>query len=106
MGFLRPVLLFLLSQKNAHGYSLHDGITEFGFNSNRIDPSLVYRTLREMEVSGWIVSFKGEESRGPQRRVYQLLPSGKSYLSELIDGLRRRRDEIDNLLKVYDQRIR
>ena len=103
MGFLRPVLLFLLTRENAHGYSLLDGLTEFGFNSNRLDPSLVYRTLREMEESGWIASHIGEESRGPQRRVYQLQPEGKTYLAELVDGLRRRRDEINNLLQTYDQ---
>lgn len=103
MGYLRPVLLFLLSRENAHGYSLLDGLTEFGFNSKRLDPSLVYRTLREMEESGWIASHIGEESRGPQRRVYQLLPEGKIFLADLIGGLRRRRDEINNLLKTYDQ---
>ncbi len=103
MGFLRPVLLFLLSRENAHGYSLLDGLTKFGFNSKQVDPSLVYRTLRDMEESGWITSHIGKESRGPQRRVYQLLPEGKNYLAELIGGLRIRRDEINNLLKIYDQ---
>ena len=103
MGFLRPVLLFLLSRENAHGYSLLDGLTKFGFNSKQVDPSLVYRTLRDMEESGWITSHIGKESRGPQRRVYQLQPEGKNYLAELIGGLRIRRDEINNLLKTYDQ---
>ncbi len=103
MGFLRPVLLFLLSRENAHGYSLLDGLAKFGFNSKQVDPSLVYRTLRDMEGSGWITSHVGEESRGPQRRVYQLQPEGKNYLAELIGGLRIRRDEINNLLKTYDQ---
>ena len=103
MGFLRPVLLFLLSRENAHGYSLLDGLTKFGFNSKQVDPSLVYRTLRDMEESGWITSHIGKESRGPQRRVYRLLPEGKNYLAELIGGLRIRRDEINNLLKTYDQ---
>ncbi len=106
MGFLRPALLFLLSRENAHGYSLLDGLTEFGFNSKQLDPSLVYRTLREMEESGWIASHIGEESRGPQRRVYQLQPEGKTYLAELVDGLRRRRDEINNLLQTYDQELK
>jgi len=106
MGFLRPVLLFLLSRENAHGYSLLDGLREFGFNSKPLDPSLVYRTLREMEESGWIASYIGEESRGPQRRVYQLQPEGKTYLTELIGGLRRRRGEIDNLLQTYDQELK
>lgn len=105
MGFLRPALLFLLSRENTHGYSLLDGLAEFGFNSKQLDPSLLYRTLREMEESGWVASHIGEESRGPQRRVYQLLPEGKTYLAELIGGLRRRRDEINNLLKTYDQEL-
>jgi len=106
MGFLRPALLFLLSRENAHGYSLLDELTEFGFNAKRLDPSLVYRTLREMEESGWIDSHIGKESRGPQRRVYQLQPEGKTYLAELISGLRRRRDEINNLLQTYDQELK
>ena len=106
MGFLRPILLFLLSRENAHGYSLLDGLREFGFNSKPLDPSLVYRTLREMEESGWIASHIGKESRGPQRRVYQLQPEGKNYLTEVIGGLRIRRDEINNLLQTYDQELK
>ncbi len=106
MGFLRPALLFLLSRENAHGYSFLDGLTEFGFNSNQLDPSLMYRTLREMEESGWIASHMGEESLGPQRRVYKLQPDGKTYLAELISGLRRRRDEINNLLQAYDREVK
>jgi len=106
MGFLRPSLLFLLTRENTHGYSLLDGLTEFGFNAKQLDPSLVYRTLREMEESGWIASHIGKKSRGPQRRVYQLQPEGKTYLAELIDGLRRRRDEINNLLQTYDQELK
>ncbi len=103
MGFLRPALLFLLTRENSHGYSLLEGVKEFGFNSDQIDPSLVYRILRNMEEIGWVSSHIGEESLGPQRRVYQILPEGKTRLAELIDGLRQRRDEINNLLKAYDQ---
>ncbi len=106
MGFLRPALLFLLTRENTHGYSLLDGLNEFGFNAKRLDPSLMYRTLRDMEEAGWVSSHLGEESRGPQRRVYQLLPEGKTYLAELVGGLRRRRDEIDNLLQTYDQELK
>ena len=56
-----------------------------------------------MEEIDWVSSHIGEESLGPQRRVYQTLPEGKTRLAELIGGLRNRRDEIDNLLKTYDQ---
>jgi len=103
LGFLRPALLFLLTQEDSHGYSLLDGLKKFGFNPDQIDPSLVYRILRNMEESGWVSSQKGKESLGPQRRVYHISPEGKTYLAELIEWLHQRRDEIDSLLKAYDQ---
>ncbi|MEN8173931.1 MAG: PadR family transcriptional regulator, partial [Chloroflexota bacterium] len=103
MGFLRPALLFMLARDHAHGYSLLDGLGEFGFNPDRVDPSLIYRTLKEMESSGFLRSHLSEESRGPQRRVYKIQPKGSDFLDELITILRHRRDEIDNLLRAYDQ---
>ena len=103
MGFLRPALLFMVTREKAHGYSLLDGLTEFGFSPDRVDPSMIYRTLKEMEELGLLTSQLGEESLGPQRRVYQILPQGEAYLAELIIGLRRRRDEIDSLISAYDQ---
>jgi DNA-binding PadR family transcriptional regulator len=105
MGFVRPALLFMLSREEAHGYSLLDGLAEFGFDPDRVDPSLIYRTLREMEEFGFVSSRLGEESLGPQRRVYQIIPEGEAYLAELIESIRHRRDEMNNLLKAYDQKI-
>jgi len=103
MGFLRPALLFMLTREKAHGYSLLEGLAEFGFNPDRVDPSMIYRTLKEMEEFGLVSSHLGEESLGPQRRVYQTLPQGETFMAELIVGLRRRRDEIDSLIAAYDQ---
>jgi DNA-binding PadR family transcriptional regulator len=105
MGFLRPCLLFLLARDDAHGYSLLDELAEFGFDPEQIDPSLIYRALRDMEEAGWVTSEWGEESQGPQRRVYRIVPEGKSYLADLMNGLRRRRDEIDHLLQAYEKEI-
>ncbi len=105
MGFLRPCLLFLLTQDDAHGYSLLDELAEFGIDPEQVDPSLIYRTLRDMEEAGWVTSEWGEESQGPQRRVYRIVPEGKSYLADLMIGLRRRRDEIDHLLQAYGKEL-
>lgn len=105
MGFLRPALLFMVKREDAHGYSLLDGLAKFGFDPERIDPSLIYRALNDMEKTGWLSSQLGKESLGPQRRIYKILPEGEAYLAELIKGLRRRRDEIDSLLQAYDQEI-
>ena len=97
MSFLQPCLLLMLARGEAHGYSLLDGIDEFGFNRDRFDPSLVYRALRDMEEDGWVSSRWGEESQGPKRRVYQISPEGEAHLSEWITDLRRTRIEIDAL---------
>ena len=101
MSFIKPCLLFMLKKDKAHGYSLLNELSEFGFDNECLDPSLVYRALRDMEDSGWIISSWGEESQGPQRRVYKILPEGEKHLEEWIADLRRTRDEIDGLLCAY-----
>ena len=101
MSFLQPCLLFMLQSGPAHGYGLLNRLDEFGFNLERLDPSLVYRALREMEDSGWVVSNWGEDSQGPQRRVYKILPDGEDILAHWITDLRRTRADIDLLLSAY-----
>ena len=102
MSFLQPCLLLMLARGEAHGYSLLDGIEEFGFDRERFDPSLIYRALRDMEDFGWVYSRWDDESQGPRRRVYQILPDGETRLSEWVVELRRTRDEIDALLAAYE----
>jgi len=103
MSFLQPCLLLMLTRGSAHGYSLLDGIDEFGFDRERFDVSLIYRALRDMEDLGWVTSQWDDESQGPRRRVYQILPNGEERLSEWINELRRTRDEINALLTTYKQ---
>ena len=101
MQFLQPCLLLLLQRGEAHGYALLDELERFGFDRERVDPTLVYRALREMEESGWIQSSWDEESQGPRRRVYALHNEGKRQLAVWIEDLRRTRGEIDHLLSEY-----
>lgn len=105
MSFLQPCLLLMLTRGEAHGYSLLDELDEFGFNPNRVDPSLIYRALREMEEGGWVASYWDDDSQGPRRRVYQVLPEGETFLAEWIKDLRRTRDEIDCLLAAYEKEM-
>jgi PadR family transcriptional regulator PadR len=100
--FLQTCLLLLLQNGEAHGYALLTELDRFGFDSEQMDPSLVYRALRDMEEVEWVSSRWDEESQGPRRRVYKLSGMGKDQLSFLIDDLRRTRDEIDRLLKIYE----
>ena len=103
MSFLQPCLLVMLHQEEAHGYGLLNGLGKFGFNLDRLDPSLVYRALREMEAATLITSEWAEESLGPQRRVYCITEEGERALTQWVTDLRRTRQEIDHLLAAYER---
>ena len=103
MSFLQPCLLLMLRRGEAHGYSLIDGLNEFGFDPDRFDPSLIYRALRDLEDSGCATSRWDDDSQGPRRRVYQITQDGKDYLKIWIADLRRTRQEIDALIAAYEQ---
>ncbi|MGC8878415.1 MAG: helix-turn-helix transcriptional regulator [Anaerolineae bacterium] len=102
ISFLQPCLLVLLRRDQAHGYSLLNDLVEFGFDPEFLDPSLVYRALREMEMMGLVTSEWSDESLGPQRRIYRVTPAGEEYLAQWIADLRQTRREIDALLAAYD----
>ncbi len=100
--FIEPCLLVLLREGASHGYTLVDGLRRFGFVEGSIDPSIVYRTLREMEQEGLVISEWDTTGSGPPRRVYQVTPAGEEYLQWWIEDLRRTREELDRFLAIYE----
>jgi DNA-binding PadR family transcriptional regulator len=105
MGFLQPCLLLMLHREDAHGYELLNGLDEFGLNPEAYDPSMIYRALRDMEEAGWVTSYEGEESLGPQRRIYHVTGDGERYLEQWIQDLRRAKREIELLIQAYERDI-
>ncbi len=98
--FLRPSLLLLLHHGPAHGYTLLEKLPGFGLGE--LNPSVVYRALREMEEDGWVASFWDEEqSQGPPRRIYRLTALGDEALALWIRDLGETRGLIEHLLKEY-----
>jgi DNA-binding PadR family transcriptional regulator len=84
----------------AHGYDLLDRLRSFGISD--IDPSLIYRALRDMEQNGFIRSTWDEEkTQGPPRRMYTLTTAGDDYLRYHIEDLQSIRNRIDQLLDAY-----
>ncbi len=100
--FLQPVLLLRLHQGEAHGYSLLDSLDEFGLNG--LDPSVIYRLLREMEDEGWVSStWDEEQTQGPPRRIYRLNKEGREVLDIWAVELGQSKSRIERFLKVYRQ---
>ena len=99
---LRPGLLLMLSEKKAHGYELFDQLETLGFDLDCLDSSILYRDLRDMEEMGLIESqWDDEDSKGPKRRVYQILDKGKVQLGVWIDNLEAVQDQIAHLSERY-----
>jgi DNA-binding PadR family transcriptional regulator len=97
---LEPVILYLLHLGPSHGYSLLDKIDEFGLGG--LNPSVVYRALREMEEQGWVRSvWDGEETQGPPRRVYELTKHGDEMLALWVKDLQEVQDQISGLINTY-----
>jgi PadR family transcriptional regulator PadR len=95
--FLEPALLLLLHQGPAHGYT---------FDLRDMDPSAIYRVLREMEENGWVSSsWQAEDAQGPPRRVYRLSATGDNMLSSWARELRETRQVIDHILGRYSQHM-
>jgi len=101
---LEPSLLLLLHHGPAHGYTLLERLGQFGLEG--LNPSVVYRVLRDMEARGWVTSTWDEETtQGPPRRVYRLTALGDEVLGLSVQDLRDTRSMIDHLLGVYSQHM-
>jgi DNA-binding PadR family transcriptional regulator len=97
---LEPALLLFLHHGPAHGYTFLDQLGEFGLGD--VNPSVVYRALRDMEARGWVTStWDDEQTHGPPRRVYQITALGDEVLSLWAQDLQESRRRIDHLLSVY-----
>ncbi|NLX36318.1 MAG: PadR family transcriptional regulator [Chloroflexi bacterium] len=79
-GFLGPRLVLLLLDKPAHGYELLERLTAEQPHMPTADPGLLYRTLRQLEADGLLVSTWDTAGQGPARRLYEVTPEGVAFL--------------------------
>ena len=103
--FMEPCLLLLLHRSSSHGYSLREELKEFGFAKTPIDPSMVYRALREMEEHELVTSTWDTEGSGPPRRVYQLTPPGHQYLARSVADLQEMDRVLHSFFAAYDEHM-
>jgi PadR family transcriptional regulator PadR len=81
--FVEPVVLLLLRKKGrSYGYDLSGDLQEHALTDAQIERGALYRTLRQLEANGNVVSTWDIEESGPARRVYRLTAKGERHLAE------------------------
>lgn len=81
--FVEPVALLLLKEKGrSYGYDLSTDLQRHALTDAEIERAALYRTLRQLEKNGNVVSHWDTEKGGPARRVYKLTAQGERHLEE------------------------
>ena len=81
--FVEPVVLLLLKKKGrSYGYDLGNDVQQHALTDTPIERAALYRTLRNLESNGNVVSEWDTEGPGPARRVYRLTKRGEVHLEE------------------------
>ena len=102
ISMLEPALLTFLKEQPRHGYTLLGDLETLGMRT--LHPSVVYRTLREMEGLEWIQSvWDTDQTQGPPRRTYRLTVQGEEALQNWRHELGKTQDLISQLLKRIEK---
>ena len=81
--FVEPVVLLLLKNKGrSYGYDLSGDLQEHALTDAEIERAALYRTLRQLEINGHVISGWETDKSGPARRVYRLTAKGERHLEE------------------------
>lgn len=78
-------LLGLLAQRPAHGYELHQRLTEEFGHIWRISLSQTYNILKRLEKQGAIAGEDEEQENRPARRFFHLTPAGRQRFDAWLD---------------------
>ncbi len=101
---LVPYILLAVSLHRAHGYLIEEYLKSMGFFS--IELSTLYRTLRQLEKDGLLVSEWEPGATGPARRVYSLTTAGQTWLESWSSALQLYRGMIDQFFDLYPRQHR
>jgi PadR family transcriptional regulator len=96
---LAPFVLLAVSFQRAHGYAIEDYLRALGLFG--ITMSTLYRTLRQMEKDGLLISAWEPGPTGPARRVYTITEAGQAWLNASAAMLKAYSETIDRFFGLY-----
>jgi PadR family transcriptional regulator PadR len=99
--WLEPFVLVLLAAAPGHGYSLLGRLNALGVAADDLDVGQVYRTLRELELSGLLASRWQMPDAGAARREYVVTDEGLTALDDWARVMRERDRLVGEFLDQY-----
>lgn len=79
-GELTPAMfhiLLALAEGERHGYAIMQEIERRTYGAVELGPGTLYRSIKQLLASGYIVEVGSQQNAGKQRRSYRLAPEGK-----------------------------
>jgi DNA-binding PadR family transcriptional regulator len=96
---VEPALLAFLNEEPQHGYALLERLDALGLGA--INPSVIYRILRNYEEIGLVDSdWDEEDSQGPPRRVYAITEEGREAMQRAKESLIATTKRISALVEI------
>ncbi len=99
--FVEPCILLLLVQNPSHGYSLIEDLEKHC--GEKVDIGNLYRTLRRMEMDGWVESDWNKNESGQDKRTYKITKEGVDFLKMAVSSLSQTDKTIHRLLERYKE---
>jgi PadR family transcriptional regulator, regulatory protein PadR len=101
--FFIPAMLLLLSEKSTHGYELMGKYASFGFTDANSDPGAIYRTLKKLEIKGFIISVWKTDKPGAAKKIYSITDEGLLLLKRLVKEIKERKKTLELFIKRYER---
>ncbi len=101
VDWMAPFLLICLQERDRHSHELARRLIDAGFEATH--PEEMYRTLRQMEKEGVLVSEDDGFDRELSRRRYSITELGDAYLEYLADALLQYGEKIDLFFRLYNK---
>ena len=104
---LQPGILISLFHEDKYGYSIIRDLEENPmFDGTSPDKTGVYRYLKRMEASGYLVSrWEFEEDNNTPRKIYSITDKGRSCLSNWKATLLEYASSVADLVEKIDRTI-
>ncbi len=101
---VEPAILYLLAKGEAtHGYELLSEVNAMGLTDTPVDPAAIYRTLRQLEAEGAVLSAWDTSGGGPARRNYELTDLGRARLASWVRVIARRAEAMERFVEQAEE---